>query len=104
VLSLALILPILIDSKAPAPSRATVASIRRFDENAGQWPDDVRFVARTPRGLLVLGAADARLRLRGADGRSTAIGLRWDSAARTIDGIECLSGVSNYLLGSDRDR
>src|SRR4030095_4968287 len=90
-------------SRAPPPPPA-VPSIRRFDQNAGQWPDDVRFVARTPRGLLVLGAADARLRLRGADGRATALGLRWEAGARAIDGVDRLPGVSNYLLGSDRDR
>jgi len=90
-----------------------VSSIRRFEENTGQWPMDIRFVARTPRGALVLGSADARLRLRDADGRATAVGLRWDGAARvagpegpaysTIAGVDRLPGVSNYLTGSDRE-
>src|SRR5262249_16424229 len=42
---------------------SALSSIRRFEQNAGQWPADVRFVARTPRGLLELGDSHARLTL-----------------------------------------
>ena len=101
----ALLVSLLVGTKALPPSPPHVAaSIRRFEQNTGQWPDAARFVARTPHGLLVLGTRDARLHLRGADGRPTAIGLTWQTTARAIAGVDRLLGVTNYLTGSDRDR
>src|SRR5215471_8106189 len=103
----------LLGTKGPAPpQRPDVSSIRRFEQNAGQWPSDVRFVARTAHGALILGSTDARLRLRDADGHVTAVGLRWDGAARVagpegpayaIAGVDRLPGASNYLVGSNRE-
>ena len=94
-----LIVPMLLAAKSPAVAPvAAAAAIRRFDQNAGPWPRDVRFVARTPHGTLVLSDTDARLHLRGRDGTSAAIGLRWDAAAKTIDGVDRMPGVSHYIV------
>jgi hypothetical protein len=97
-----LIIAIAIGSAARDASPHPAAT-RRFEANVGQWPSTVRFLARTPHSSLMLGATDAKLHLRAADGRRARIDLRWDSAAGAIIGIERLPGVSNYLIGGDRD-
>jgi hypothetical protein len=85
-------------SKHPSPN---LTATRRFEANLGQWPAQVRFLARTPHGLLALGDADASLTLRGASG--VTVRLAWNGTAREATGAELLPGVSNYLVG-DRSR
>ena len=96
-----LLLAIAVGGKPAVSPRTALSSIRRFEQNAGQWPRDVLFVARTPRGPVVLGAADARLHLRTADGRLAPIRLIWDRTSSSVTGLDRLAGVSNYLTGPD---
>jgi hypothetical protein len=88
-------------ASAPRHLSPNLAATRRFEANLGQWPSQVRFVARTPHGLLALGNADASLTLRGASG--VTVRLMWNRNARQVTGIDPLPGVSHYLVG-DRSR
>jgi Beta-propeller repeat len=91
-----LLVAIAIGSAAKQPS-PQLAATRRFEANLGQWPAQVRFVARTPHGLLTLGDANASLTLRGTT--PVTVRLGWQKRTREVTGLEPLPGISHYLVG-----
>lgn len=78
-----------------------IASGVRFEANAGQFPDEVRYVARAGASSLFLTADGAVAVGAGAVVRTRFAGA---SSATRFAGEGRLAGVSNYFLGDDPAR
>jgi len=76
-----------------------IESPLRFEANQGQTAPQVRFISRGPGYTMLLSAGGATLNLRGGALRMNLVGGRPEAQA---DGIDRLTGVSNYLIGNDR--
>ena len=72
-----------------------------FEENRGQAPPDVRFLARGERYGFLLKKTEAVLRIGGVDHGAT-VRMRWGNAqeAQAVGRLR-QRGISNYILGSD---
>ena len=82
----------------------------RFEANAGQFDDGVRFAARGVGYGVALTPTGATLSLTSKTGATTAVAMTAvgrdgaPAAARRVDGREPLPGVVNHIIGSDRAR
>ena len=82
----------------------------RFEANAGQFDDGVRFAARGVGYGVVLTPTGATLNLASRSGAAAAVAMTVvgrdgaPAAARRVDGREPLPGVVNHIIGSDRAR
>jgi len=82
----------------------------RFEANAGQFDDGVRFAARGVGYGVALTTTGATLNLTSKMGATTAVAMTVvgrdgaPAAARRVDGREPLPGVVNHVIGSDRAR
>jgi uncharacterized repeat protein (TIGR01451 family) len=81
----------------------------RFEANAGQFADGVRFAARGVGYGVVLTDTGATVALTSKDTTAavamTVVGANGTpAAARHVDGREALPGVVNHYIGSDRRR
>lgn len=73
-----------------------------FEKNAGQAPESVSYLARTPEGTVLLGANGATLLPRGG-GRPVSIALTGARAVRP-EATEPAASVTNYFAGNDPAR
>jgi hypothetical protein len=74
-----------------------------FEENQGQFDSRVLFLARGKGFTLSLGEREAAIGLRGEDGESAAVAMRFEGASLArVAGTERLPGVINYLTGGDK--
>src|SRR5688572_27029996 len=82
----------------------------RFEANAGQFDDRIRFAARGVGYGVALTPTGATLTLTSSTGTSAAVAMTVvgrdgaPAAARRVDGREPLPGVVNHVIGSDRTR
>ncbi len=79
---------------APAMTRLPL----RFEENVGQAPADLRFIAAGSGSRLALSADGAQLMVSGS-----VVRMRFAGARRNLrlTGLDELSGKSNFLIGKD---
>jgi hypothetical protein len=77
----------------------------RFEVNAGQVSNEVRFVSRGPGFALFLTGTEAVLSMQKNDRRKapSVLRMRLDGANRTTEvaGVDQLAGASNYFIGDD---
>ena len=108
--------------QAPAPPAAlkngersrtfeTLAQLPlRFEANAGQFDERIRFAARGVGYGVALTPTGATLSLTSSTGATSAVAMTVvgrdgaPAAARRVDGREPLPGVVNHVIGSDRTR
>ena len=82
----------------------------RFEANAGQFDDAIRFAARGVGYGVALTPTGATLGLTSSLGTTAAVAMTVvgrdgaPAAARRIRGREALPGVVNHVIGSDRTR
>ena len=82
----------------------------RFEANAGQFDDGIRFAARGVGYGVALTPTGATLGLTSSTGTTAAVAMTVvgrdgaPAAARRVDGREPLPGVVNHIIGSDRTR
>ncbi|MCX6360429.1 MAG: Ig-like domain-containing protein [Armatimonadetes bacterium] len=73
-----------------------------FERNTGHWPKDVRFVARTGRGMLFITRREAVVSIRKGDRTSTLrLKLQGSDPAAVASGLEKRPGIVNYFIGKD---
>jgi hypothetical protein len=86
-------------SKPHAENAAAYAKLRLgFEENQGQLPDHVQFVARNPGLTLLLTQTEVWMAV---DGAAASLRFAGSSPAARPAGIEPLTSVTNYLTGND---
>ncbi|HET9492694.1 MAG TPA: SBBP repeat-containing protein, partial [Chloroflexia bacterium] len=97
-------------SAGPAPGRPALAAALSFEPNVGQTDPSVRFLTRTPGGVLYFGESAVTLSLNnggsesgGPQDRPAYVRLHFlDSGPDvSIAGRETLAGKVNYLTGND---
>ena len=82
----------------------------RFEANAGQFDERIRFAARGVGYGVALTPTGATLSLTSSTGATSAVAMTVvgrdgaPAAARRVDGREPLPGVVNHVIGSDRTR
>lgn len=73
-----------------------------FEQNRGQAPDAVRYLARLEQDLVYVGDDGATLWRTGDDGVAHAMRLRFVGArAASVEGTARLDSCSNYIRGTD---
>lgn len=89
-----------------APVAARMAKLPlRFEVNAGQWDERVRFVARRGATTLFLTDDGMTVNLHGTEGRDGAITMKLAGARPgTPRGEQELATKSNYFVGNDPSR
>jgi hypothetical protein len=99
------------NSSAPGRTVQTLAQLPlRFEANAGQFDERIRFAARGVGYGVALTPTGATLNLTSSTGATSAVAMTVvgrdgaPAAARRVDGREPLPGVVNHVIGSDRTR
>ncbi|MEO5823926.1 MAG: SBBP repeat-containing protein, partial [Vicinamibacteraceae bacterium] len=103
--------PVVLDRGARARVVETLArQPLRFEANAGQFSDGVRFAARGTGYGVALTSTGATLSLASPSGATAAVAMTvvardgQPAAARRVDGRDQLPGVVNHYIGSDPTR
>ena len=103
--------PAALKKGEPGRTIETLAQLPlRFEANAGQFDDGIRFAARGVGYGVALTPTGATLGLTSSTGTTTAVAMTVvgrdgaPAAARRVDGREPLPGVVNHVIGSDRTR
>ena len=89
-----------VPAAPPLDRAAAIAAVRHlplsFEENAGQAPEGVRFVARSPGFALALDGDGSQLRLGAASLKTRFVGGR----PAAVDGVDARHTRTNYFTGA----
>ena len=103
--------PVIPNGGEPSRAVETLAQLPlRFEANAGQFDDGIRFAARGVGYGVALTPAGATLNLTSSTGTTAGVAMTIvgrdgaPAAARHVAGRELLPGVVNHVIGSDRTR